>query len=177
MRGSAEHEPAKMDEYSSLLKTSGRTSEWISGLNHVYFSDSCGAFYALMIIFSALTISWTVINFGEFPKELWFLCLEIGLSLIVISEVFLRYVIQGYSTFTSNTGNLFDMCVVLLSVFSLYIALLSTGLIGDIEGLSADVLLIFHFSAQYLRLALFLKNKSQASVPEVMMPYTESDED
>jgi hypothetical protein len=130
-----------------------------------------------MILLSALTITWTVLNFGSFPRDLWFLALEIALSLIVISEVLLRCVIQGYTTFTSNSGNLFDLCVVLLSLFSLYVAILSTGLLGDIEGLSADVLLIFHFSGQYLRLALFLKNKSHASVPEVRLSFPESDEE
>lgn len=158
-----------MDEHSSLLKQQDLHSDCVHSLSHIYFSETCGVFYILMILLSAITIGWTVANFGEFPRDSWFLALEICLSFIVISEVLLRYTIQGYSTFTSNSSNLFDLCVVLLSMFSLYIAILSTGFLGDIEGLSADVLMIFHFSAQYLRLAMFLKNKTNSTINPIRL--------
>jgi hypothetical protein len=137
-------------------------------LNQVYFSASCKGFYLVLILASVTVCAWTLVHFGTFPDDLWFVALEIVLSIAVIAEVSIRLYLQGCRTFMGNWSNLLDLAVIICSVIAVTVALMSTGLTGEVEGLSGQALLVFYCSGQYLRLGLFLKSRYQQShVPEI----------
>jgi hypothetical protein len=147
-----------------------QTQPFRACLNQVYFSATCRGFYLVLILASVTVCAWTLAHFGTFPDELWFVALEATLSGAVIAEVCLRLYLQGCQTFIINWSNLFDIGVIVCSVIAVAVALISNGLVGEVEGLSGQALLVFYCSVQYLRLALFLKSRyQQTHVPEVVL--------
>lgn len=140
-------------------------SRFRDSLNQIYFSSSCRCFYLALIIASVTVCVWTLIDFGKFPDNAWFIGLEAVLTVAVLTEVVMRMYLQGTRTFLMNWMNLFDLAVIVFSFLALLGALI--GVLGDVGGLSGQGLVIFYCCVQYLRLALFLKNRSQTNVQDI----------
>jgi hypothetical protein len=121
----------------------------------------------LLILASIVVCVWTLLNFGSFPDEVWFVVLEGILFVAVLADVSLRIYLQGFGSFLLNWMNLFDLAVIVLSVIAVVAALASDGFFGEVEGLSGQILLVLYCGVQYLRLALFLKNQSQTKVQDL----------
>mmetsp|Transcript_8929 Transcript_8929/g.17257 ORF Transcript_8929/g.17257 Transcript_8929/m.17257 type:complete len:161 (+) Transcript_8929:2769-3251(+) len=136
-------------------------------LNHIYFSSGCRFFYLILILASVAVCAWTLVHFGSFPDEGWFIVLEITLTLAVIVEVALRIYLQGTRTFLMNWTNLFDLAVLFCFVIAIIGAVITKGVLGEVGGLSGQALLVFYCSVQYLRLALFLKNRTFTHVEDL----------
>lgn len=130
---------------------------WMSRL---YFSAYCRAFYILLILMNLACIVWTLLQFGSFPDEVWFLALEVALSGLVVLEVGWRLGLQGPVAFCTSLANLFDVAVTVACVVVLGLA--AADMVLFLEGLSGEVLLIFRSFVQYLRLVFFIKNQRKA---------------
>lgn len=145
-------------------------------LNQIYFSSSCRFFYLILIFASVTVCAWTLVHFGSFPDELWFIALEVVLTSAVLVEVGLRMFLQGIRNFFMSWTNLFDIVVIFFSLLAIAGAVLTTGVLGEVGGVSGQALVIFYCSAQYLRLALFLKNRMQTHVQDLqILPHYQDD--
>lgn len=130
---------------------------WMSRL---YFSAYCRAFYVILILMNLACIVWTLLQFGSFPDDLWFLAVEAVLSGLVVLEVGWRLGLQGPVAFCTSLANLFDVAVTVACVVDLGLA--AADMVLFLEGLSGEVLLIFRSLIQYLRLVIFIKNQRKA---------------
>lgn len=152
------------DVYSTnhLLQTNHRAIGVY--LSRIYFSKACRSFYVALIVLCLVLVTWTLVNFGHFPEEGWFLGLEVFVSGMIIGEVVGRLVMQGLGKFCRSWLNVFDAIVASLSIIVLLEVLNSLTLAADIEGLLGEVWLAIRTVLQYLRLVVFIKNQKKAQV-------------
>ena len=133
-------------------------------LSRIYFSKACRLFYVALVVLCLILVTWTLVNFGHFPEEKWFVVLEVFISCMIIGEVVGRIVMQGVHKFCSSWLNVFDAVVGLLSIVVLLEVINSLTFTADIEGLAGEVWLAIRTILQYLRLVVFIKNQQKAQV-------------
>lgn len=139
-------------------------------MGRLYYSPYCRIFYALLLLLNLACIIWTLVQFGEYPKEPWFIALEALLGLLVCVEVGWRVCLQGLRAFVKGVWSLCDVIVVVGCLVALGVATLQSVVL---VGLFAEALLIFRTLFQYLRLLYFIKDQRKAQNALQMLNFCE----
>lgn len=159
--------PSEVYSAGHLLRT--QQDECKLWMNRLYFSKYTKIFYVILMILCFLSILWSVIHVGKFPNEPWYIALEVTLSVLVLCEVLLRVYLQGCTLFWRAYSNIFDVLVMVLSIFAIVMALSYDQLLEDVEGIAAQVVMAIRLIVQYLRLILLIKNQRKAQVEVLQM--------
>ena len=143
---------------NKLLSTQQDASKvW---MNRIYYSVYFRGFYLMLILVNLACIVWTLVKFGTFPDEVWFIVLEGCLAVMVAVEVGWRMCVQGAGKFWCSLGNVADVMVSGACVVALGFAVEDAAVF--IEGFSSEVVLFVRSALQYLRLILFIKSQRKA---------------
>jgi hypothetical protein len=159
--------PSEVYSAGHLLRT--QQDECKLWMNRLYFSKYTKIFYVILMILCLLSILWSVIHAGKFPNQAWYIALEVTLSVLVLCEVLLRVYLQGCTLFWRAYSNIFDVLVMVLSIFAIVMALSYDQLLEDVEGIAAQVVMAIRLIVQYLRLILLIKNQRKAQVEVLQM--------
>lgn len=140
---------------------------WMGRLYNSYYFR---LFYALLLALNLACIVWTVLQFGEFPEEYWFIALEAALALLVMVEVGWRLCLQGLRAFMTALWNLCDVTVAVVCMVALAFA---TAQSAFIAGLIGEAVLIFRTVFQYMRLVLYARDQRKAQDAVQMLNFCE----
>jgi len=139
-------------------------------MGRLYYSPYCRVFYALLLLLNLACIVWTLVQFGEFPNEPWFLALEVLLAVLVCVEVGWRMCLQGLRAFIKAAWNLCDVVAVVGCLVALGVATLQRLMLA---GLPGEAVLICRTLFQYLRLLYFIKDQHKAQTALQMLNFSE----
>merc|ERR1712137_455212 len=98
-------------------------------------------------------------NHWKIPSSVVFISLEIIVSALLVFEVLLR-MMAFKNRFWHKWGNFFDLVALVMSLVSVAMYFGEEGVLGELEEVAADSVLALRNTVQYVRLAIFLKNRS-----------------
>ncbi|TYZ58510.1 hypothetical protein PybrP1_011610 [[Pythium] brassicae (nom. inval.)] len=110
----------------------------------VYFSGFYRLIYFFTVVSSLVCVVWTGVNHWRIPSSLLFISLEI-------------------TRFWTKWCNIFDVVALVLSLVSVAMYFNEEGVLGELEEVAADSVLALRNAVQYIRLAIFLKNRTEKS--------------
>ncbi|CAH0477229.1 unnamed protein product [Peronospora belbahrii] len=155
-----------MKTTKSYAKLSGAVAPHIGCKEHLmtvasrlYFSNVYRIVYFFMIASSLVCVTWTGINGWKIPSSVVFITLEIIVSSLLVFEVLLR-MMAFKRRFWRKWCNIFDVVALVMSLVSVAIYFNEEGVLGELEEVAADSVLALRNAVQYVRLAIFLKNRS-----------------
>uniref|UniRef100_A0AAV1VLN2 Ion transport domain-containing protein n=1 Tax=Peronospora matthiolae TaxID=2874970 RepID=A0AAV1VLN2_9STRA len=155
-----------MQGAKSYAKLPGATAPHIGCKEYVmtvasrlYFSSFYRAVYFSMIASSLVCVVWTGVNGWKIPSSVVFISLEIIVSTLLVCEVLLR-MMAFKRRFWHKWCNIFDIVALVMSLVSVAMYFNEEGVLGELEEVAADSVLALRNAVQYLRLAIFLKNRS-----------------
>ncbi|CAI5712766.1 unnamed protein product [Hyaloperonospora brassicae] len=127
--------------------------------SRLYFSSFYRVVYCSMIASSLVCVVWTGLNEWKIPSSVVFISLEIIVSTLLVCEVLLR-MMAFKKRFWHKWCNIFDVVALVMSLVSVAMYFNEEGVLGELEEVAADSVLALRNAVQYLRLAIFLKNRS-----------------
>ncbi|TMW68841.1 hypothetical protein Poli38472_006309 [Pythium oligandrum] len=128
--------------------------------SRLYFSNFYRLIYFFTVVASLVCVVWTGLNDWKIPNSVVFISLEIAVSALLVFEVALR--MMAFRTrFWSKWSNIFDLVALTMSLVSVAMYFNEEGVIGELEEVATDTLLALRNALQYVRLAIFLKNRSE----------------
>ncbi|ETI49058.1 hypothetical protein, variant 7 [Phytophthora nicotianae CJ01A1] len=99
-------------------------------------------------------------NNWKIPSSVVFISLEITVSALLVFEVLLR-MMAFKRRFWHKWCNVFDVVALVMSLVSVAMYFNEgEGVLGELEEVAADSVLALRNAVQYVRLAIFLKNRS-----------------
>ncbi|CAK4208924.1 hypothetical protein LEN26_001590 [Aphanomyces euteiches] len=126
--------------------------------SRLYFSAFYRTVYLLMIASSIACVAWTILNHWRTPTSKLFISLEILLCSMLVVEVLIR-MLALKRKFWTRWSNLFDVAATILSIVSVALYFQQEGVVEELEEVAADFIMMFRNANQYMRLAVFLKNR------------------
>ncbi|KAF0689662.1 Aste57867_18899 [Aphanomyces stellatus] len=126
--------------------------------SRLYFSAFYRLVYLVMIASSIACVAWTVLNHWRTPTSNVFISLEILLCSMLVVEVIIR-MLALKRKFWTRWSNLFDVAATVLSIVSVALYFQQEGVVEELEEVAADFMMMFRNANQYMRLAVFLKNR------------------
>ena len=160
-----------MDVISASKLLSTQQNQGLIWMNRIYYSVYFRSFYVLLLLVNLACIAWALFKFGNFPDEVWFLCLEGCLAVMILVEVCWRMCVQGVGRFWCSLANVTDVLISAAAMAALGLAAADVAI--SFEGLSGQVVLIVRSGLQYLRLLLFIKNQRKAQDTLQMINFSE----
>ncbi|KAF0736154.1 hypothetical protein AaE_009014, partial [Aphanomyces astaci] len=130
--------------------------------SRLYFSAFYRTVYLIMIASSVACVAWTVANHWRTPTSEVFISLEILLCCMLVVEVVIR-MLALKRKFWKRWTNLFDVAASVLSIVSVALYFHQEGVMEELEEVAADFMMMFRNANQYMRLAVFLKNRKMLS--------------
>ncbi|KAG6977186.1 hypothetical protein JG688_00000624 [Phytophthora aleatoria] len=128
--------------------------------SRLYFSSFYRLVYFFMIASSVVCVAWTGMNNWKIPSSVVFISLEITVSALLVFEVLLR-MMAFKRRFWHKWCNIFDIVALVMSLVSVAMYFNEgEGVLGELEEVAADSVLALRNAVQYVRLAIFLKNRS-----------------
>ncbi|EGZ28391.1 hypothetical protein PHYSODRAFT_474346 [Phytophthora sojae] len=127
--------------------------------SRLYFSSFYRLVYFFMIASSLVCVVWTGMNNWKIPSSVVFISLEIIVSALLVFEVLLR-MMAFKRRFWHKWCNIFDLVALVMSLVSVAMYFNEEGVLGELEEVAADSVLALRNAVQYVRLAIFLKNRS-----------------
>ncbi|EEY66006.1 uncharacterized protein PITG_03544 [Phytophthora infestans T30-4] len=128
--------------------------------SRLYFSSFYRLVYFFMIASSIVCVAWTGMNDWKIPSSVVFISLEITVSALLVFEVLLR-MMAFKKRFWHKWCNIFDVVALVMSLVSVAMYFNEgEGVLGELEEVAADSVLALRNAVQYVRLAIFLKNRS-----------------
>ncbi|ETI49052.1 hypothetical protein, variant 1 [Phytophthora nicotianae CJ01A1] len=128
--------------------------------SRLYFSSFYRLVYFFMIASSVVCVAWTGMNNWKIPSSVVFISLEITVSALLVFEVLLR-MMAFKRRFWHKWCNVFDVVALVMSLVSVAMYFNEgEGVLGELEEVAADSVLALRNAVQYVRLAIFLKNRS-----------------
>ncbi|KAG2772501.1 hypothetical protein JG687_00000479 [Phytophthora cactorum] len=128
--------------------------------SRLYFSSFYRLVYFFMIASSVVCVAWTGMNNWKIPSSVVFISLEITVSALLVFEVLLR-MMAFKRRFWHKWCNIFDIVALVMSLVSVVMYFNEgEGVLGELEEVAADSVLALRNAVQYVRLAIFLKNRS-----------------
>ncbi|KAF4317626.1 hypothetical protein BBO99_00002590 [Phytophthora kernoviae] len=127
--------------------------------SQLYFSSFYRLVYFFMIASSIVCVVWTGMNNWRIPSSVVFISLEITVSVLLVFEVLLRMV-AFKRRFWHKWCNIFDVVALAMSLVSVFMYFNEEGVLGELEEVATDSVLALRNAVQYVRLAIFLKNRS-----------------
>ncbi|KAG6609229.1 wsc domain-containing protein [Phytophthora cinnamomi] len=127
--------------------------------SRLYFSSFYRLVYFFMIASSLVCVVWTGMNNWRIPSSVVFISLEITVSALLVFEVLLR-MMAFKRRFWHKWCNIFDMVALVMSLVSVAMYFNEEGVLGELEEVATDSVLALRNAVQYVRLAIFLKNRS-----------------
>ncbi|KAE8910859.1 hypothetical protein PF005_g16644 [Phytophthora fragariae] len=127
--------------------------------SRLYFSSFYRLVYFFMIASSLVCVVWTGMNNWRIPSSVVFISLEILVSALLVFEVLLR-MMAFKRRFWHKWCNIFDIVALVMSLVSVAMYFNEEGVLGELEEVATDSVLALRNAVQYVRLAIFLKNRS-----------------
>uniref|UniRef100_K3WPR1 Ion transport domain-containing protein n=1 Tax=Globisporangium ultimum (strain ATCC 200006 / CBS 805.95 / DAOM BR144) TaxID=431595 RepID=K3WPR1_GLOUD len=126
----------------------------------LYFSSFYRLIYFFTVVSSILCVVWTGLNRWRIPSSVLFISLEITVSTLLVFEVLLR-MMAFKRRFWTKWCNIFDVIALVMSLVSVVMYFNEEGVLGELEEVAADSILALRNAVQYIRLAIFLKNRTE----------------
>ncbi|POM66144.1 membrane protein [Phytophthora palmivora] len=126
--------------------------------SRLYFSSCYRLVYFFMIASSLVCVVWTGMNDWKIPSSVLFISLEITVSALLVFEVLLR-MMAFKKRFWHKWCNIFDIVALVMSLVSVAMYFNEEGVLGELEEVATDSVLMLRNAVQYVRLAIFLKNR------------------
>ncbi|KAG9403445.1 hypothetical protein AC1031_006085 [Aphanomyces cochlioides] len=126
--------------------------------SRLYFSAFYRTVYLLMIVSSIACVASTILNHWRTPTSKLFISLEILICSMLVVEVLIR-MLALKRKFWTRWSNLFDVAATILSIVSVALYFQQEGVVEELEEVAADFMMMFRNANQYMRLAVFLKNR------------------
>eukprot|EP00741_Cyanophora_paradoxa_P018514 tig00021070_g17873.t1 len=120
--------------------------------NRIYYSTAYQVLYISMITINLAIITWTVIQWDNYPDHTMFFVMEVIINTVFITEIVIR-MIALRRAFWTQWSNWFDVIVAVISVVIL-IVFHNEGY----EDVLEVALLITRYVVQFARLFVFIKN-------------------
>ncbi|KAL3673363.1 hypothetical protein V7S43_001079 [Phytophthora oleae] len=127
--------------------------------SRLYFSSFYRLVYFFMIASSLVCVVWTGMNDWRIPSSVVFISLEITVSALLVFEVLLR-MMAFKRRFWHKWCNILDIVALVMSLVSVAMYFNEEGVLGELEEVATDSVLALRNAVQYVRLAIFLKNRS-----------------
>ncbi|KAH7479273.1 hypothetical protein PRIC1_009179 [Phytophthora ramorum] len=127
--------------------------------SRLYFSSFYRLVYFFMVASSLVCVVWTGMNNWKIPSSVVFISLEITVSALLVFEVLLR-MMAFKRRFWHKWCNIFDIIALAMSLVSVAMYFNEEGVLGELEEVATDSVLALRNAVQYVRLAIFLKNRS-----------------
>ncbi|KAF1313502.1 hypothetical protein FI667_g17281, partial [Globisporangium splendens] len=136
----------------------------------LYFSSFYRLIYFFTVVSSIACVVWVRVasvvvfyermNLRELPSSVLFISLEITVSALLVFEVLLR-MMAFKRRFWTKWCNIFDVVALVMSLVSVAMYFNEEGVLGELEEVAADSILALRNAVQYIRLAIFLKNRTE----------------
>lgn len=139
-------------------------------LGRVYFSRYCRLYYVGVMIVLLAGVAWALTQFGEMPRQKWFVGTVIAVAGLIVGEILGRLVMQGIRKYCSSWVSLGDLILTLICTLGVCYSFWCMSTLSVIIGIVSYQGLLLRTLIQYLRLIVFVKNqeKAQAMVIQVI---------
>uniref|UniRef100_H3GVJ4 Ion transport domain-containing protein n=1 Tax=Phytophthora ramorum TaxID=164328 RepID=H3GVJ4_PHYRM len=128
--------------------------------SRLYFSSFYRLVYFFMVASSLVCVVWVSrLVLDKRPSSVVFISLEITVSALLVFEVLLR-MMAFKRRFWHKWCNIFDIIALAMSLVSVAMYFNEEGVLGELEEVATDSVLALRNAVQYVRLAIFLKNRS-----------------
>jgi len=137
-------------------------------LTRIYFTKQTRVFYLLLILLSFFSMVWVLANLRGFPKETWFIVLEIFVCSAMVAEISLRTYLLGLKRFFKNKANTFDMLVTALCIVAIGLAF-AKAFLEEVEGVVGTVVIIVRNVFLLFRVLVLIKNQMNTKTHKVYL--------
>ena len=96
--------------------------------------------------------------------SIFLLFLEALVTAMLIFETFYRGIMQGWKNYLEQKWNLLDVFVIICSATLLWIGIKAGGGIGEIDAVTAVIVIVARSTIQFLRLILNIRKKKAQDV-------------
>ena len=131
-------------------------------MTRVYYSGFFKGYYFGMIFLSVLCILITLFQLYQHSKLL--LSLECSVTTMLIFEIFYRIYMQTWRVFFEQKWNLVDVLIVVLSVILLWVGVEVGSGVGEIDMVSAVLIIMTRSFVMIFRLVSSIKKKQDQEV-------------
>lgn len=131
-------------------------------MSRIYYSNIFKIFYFAMIIISIVCIGVSL--FQLYNTSLFLHIIEALVTVLLIFETIYRCIMQGWKNYFEQKWNLVDIGVIIASIGLLWVGVKIGGGIGEIDSVTAVIIIITRTLVQFLRLISSIKKKKEQDV-------------
>lgn len=131
-------------------------------MTRLYYSSIFKAFYCGLIILSTVCIAVSLIQFYQNSKFL--LMTEAFLTIMLAFEIFYRMYMQSCRIYLEQKWNILDIIIVIFSILLLWVGIDIGGGVGEIDTVTAVLIIITRSLVMVFRLISSIKKKKDQEV-------------
>ncbi|EKX51185.1 hypothetical protein GUITHDRAFT_103101 [Guillardia theta CCMP2712] len=124
----------------------------------IVFSSWFSYYYVLMICINVFAIVYSFYKYDEAPHIVWFLLLEVFITVALLVEVMIRAFAEGFWNFCSNRSNVFDAVLAVMCVGALFAFVYMPAISETLEEDLALLIRVIRDIVRLLRLVFVVKN-------------------
>lgn len=153
--------------YSNRMSVAER---WKASAAQLVYSPTARFYYWFMCVLTLFEMGVTLVDPYHSPETSWFLCLELFMVAMLLSEVALRILADGPVAFFRSSSSLFDLAVAAVCLWVAVFLLLAPSLLHRVQRWVPVTILRIRDSLRLLRLVFLIKNsrKSQQLQGSIM---------
>ena len=151
--------PLEVVSTNALLKI--QQDQCKVNLSRIYYSVIFKIFYLSLVALSLICIGITLLE--NIPSGIVFL-IELTVTLMLIFDTVFRGFMLGWLLFIKQFWNILDLLVNILSICLFWIGFETKGGIGEIDSITAILIIIVRTAFQFSRLVLTLRKKKEQDI-------------
>lgn len=131
-------------------------------MSRIYYSSIFKIYYLSLIVLCGICIFLTLFDFYQNTSILFLL--EVLASALLVSECIYRGFMQGWNIYIKRVSNAVDLIITVVSIVMIWIGYQIGGGIGEIDEVTAIVILIVRCGIQLIRLVRALKRRKDQEI-------------
>ncbi|OMJ74676.1 hypothetical protein SteCoe_26355 [Stentor coeruleus] len=131
-------------------------------MTRIYYSNLFKIFYFVVIIISIVCIGVSL--FQLYNTSLFLHTIEALVTVLLIFETIYRCIMQGWKNYLEQKWNLVDIGVIIASISLLWVGVKIGGGVGEIDSVTAIIMIVTRTLVQCLRLISSIKKKKEQDV-------------
>mmetsp|Transcript_33536 Transcript_33536/g.75338 ORF Transcript_33536/g.75338 Transcript_33536/m.75338 type:complete len:305 (-) Transcript_33536:20-934(-) len=124
----------------------------------IVFSSWFTYYYVFMICINIFAIGYSFYKYEEAPHMLWFLLLEVFITVALLVEVIVRAIAEGFWNFCSNRSNILDAILAVMCIGALFAFVYMPTISETLEEDLALLIRVIRDIVRLLRLVFVVKN-------------------
>jgi hypothetical protein len=152
--------PLEVVSTNNLLKI--QQDQCKISMSRLYYSNVFKIYYGSLIALQCLLISMMLMRIPHLVKLVFIF--EVLITVLLLSEMVFKGFMQGWGFYFKQVWNLIDGLVVVGSICLLWIGFEMGKGLGEIDDISAGIIIIVRSSVQVCRLIMVIRRKGEQEV-------------